>query len=265
MISQGVRGEPFKTFLAQVIRLSGLKNVDLVLCEEGIQMYSEAFTHRTADARHNYEIYEFLGDVTVNKSIAWYLSARFPQLNCPAGVKILTRLRSNLVSRKNLAAFAEELYFWEFVSASSEVKAARPIRMLEDIFEAFIAVTEILVDKYMQVGAGYIVCHRLISTLLNRREIKLSYKHLFDAKTRTKEIFDFFGQKLGTLTYESEVIQRVHHVKAMLNNEVCLGTGSAPIKIEAEQQASEEAIESLLKMGFVKPLSEEYSMFLDME
>jgi dsRNA-specific ribonuclease len=264
-IQYGVRGETFKLFIGHVLSLTGLRqaNTALILCDDGLDLYDQAFTHRTVDANRNYEFYEFLGDVTVNKTIAWYLANRFPQLNCPGGIKILTRLKSNLVSKKSLASLAKQLSFWEFVSASIDVKTLKLDKTLEDVFEAFIAVTEILVDRYVQPNAGFIVCNRLISHLLDTRKIPLHHETLFDAKTRTKELFDFFGAKLGTLTYKVEVIDRVHHVTAMLNNEVELGKGSASIKIDAEQLASAEAIQKLNDMGYVKPLTDEYKMFLD--
>lgn len=266
-ITNGVRGEAFIFFLKSVVSLTGLRDIDVILCPEGIDLYDQAFTHRTVDSVRNYEFYEFLGDSTVNKSIAWYLAGRFPHLHCPGGIKILTRLKSNLVSKKSLASLARQLSFWEFVSASTDVRSMKMDKTLEDIFEAFIAVTEILVDRYLEPGAGFVVCHRLISCLLDRRDISLRYEDLFDAKTRIKEIFDFFGTKLGSLSYEFLLIDRVHYVTAILKTgdgrKFILGEGDAIIKVDAEQKASEKAIAQLKSMGYEKPIGEEYKNYLD--
>ena len=44
----------------------------------------------------NYEPIEILGDSIVNCCIVWYLSRRFPQLNCQDGVKIIARLKIDM-------------------------------------------------------------------------------------------------------------------------------------------------------------------------
>lgn len=265
----GKRGEEFRSFIRRALSFSHLQEhlYDLILTDEGLELYDQAFTHRTIHPQQNYEIFEFLGDVTVNKCIAWYLCKRFPHLMRPEGVKILTRIKSNLISKKSLASFAKQLHFWDFVSASTEIRTMKMDKTLEDVFEAFIAVTEILVDKLIKQGAGFCVCYRLISNLLDTREISLSYETLFDAKTRIKEIFDYFGSKLGTLKYEVKSLDRFHHISATVrlpDGEVkFLGKGSAPIKVDAEQKASEEAIKTLSIMGFTKPLSDDYKMFFE--
>jgi dsRNA-specific ribonuclease len=137
-------------------------------------------------------------------------------------------------------------------------------KVLEDVFEAFFAVIELLADTKIKQGVGYFMCYNIISTLMNNREISLKYKDLFDAKTRLKELFDFFGEKLGQLKYSVEKVERFHYVKAQVistRGTRVLGLGKAPLKADAEQIAAEEAITSLSKMGFYKPLPDTYKNF----
>lgn len=269
----GIRGKPFVDFLENVLDLAKVnkQHYETLLSEKGIALYSQAFTHKTADAKLNYEYLEFLGDVTVNKCVAWYLSRRFPHLNCPEGIKVLTRLKSNIISKKSFALFAKQLDFWNYISANAEIKAKRMDKALEDVFEAFFGATEMLVDSEIHPGAGYYLCYRIIETILDKQHLTLKYNVLFDAKTRLKETFDFFGsQKLGVLKYESaEQItdtERSHLVKTFLVSNpqrapILLGEGKASIKTDAEQQASEASLKTLSDMGFVKPLSDDYKMF----
>jgi len=265
-IYRGIRGDKFIYFLGQVLSLSNLNQqyYSVLLDKESVQLYDQAFTHRTADPVNNYEYLEFLGDTTLNKSIAWYLSRRFPQLNCPEGVKVLTRLKINLISKKSFAEFAKQLSFWNFVSADSETRSMKMDKTLEDVFEAFFGATESIIDSRIQLGAGYSICYNIIEKLLDSRDISLKYDHLFDAKTRLKEIFDHFGEKIGTLKYETDKVDRIHYVKAILLplNKV-IGEGSAPLKADAQQRASEKSIRTLRNMGFVKPLSDGYKMFCE--
>ena len=273
-VQLGVRGKPFVQFLENVLLLSNFnkQSVNSLLNEPGIALYDQAFTHKTCNPKINYEHLEFLGDVTVNKCIAWYLSRRFPHLNCPEGIKVLTRLKSNIISKKSFASFARQLDFWDYISANTEVKTKRMDKALEDVFEAFFGATEMLVDSHFHEGAGYYMCYRIIENVLNKQHLTLKYDVLFDAKTRLKETFDFFGsQKLGVLKYDSTEVtsdpdRRTHLVKTFLiypngRPPLLLGEGQANIKTEAEQLASEISLKTLSQLGFVKPLSEDYKMF----
>jgi len=265
-VYNGIRGEPFEFFLKQVLSLSNLnpKYYEVLLDKEGIKLYTQAFTHRTADEKINYEYLEFLGDTTLNKAIAWYLSRRFSHLNCPEGVKVLTRLKINLISKRSFAMFAKQLSFWDFVSVDLDTRANKMDKTLEDVFEAFFGATEKLIDERVQVGAGYSICYGIISKLLDSRDISLKYDHLFDAKTRLKEIFDYFGDKLGKLKYVTEKNDRLHTTKAILvqpHRQLTLGEGYAPLKVDSEQKASEYAIRELKRLNFVKPLSNDYKLF----
>lgn len=268
-IYNGIRGERFVYFLQQVLSLSNLNKqyYDILLDKESLIMYDQVFTHKTANPDNNYEYLEFLGDTTLNKSIAWYLSRRFPQLKCPQGVKVLTRLKINLISKRSFASFAKQLHFWDFVSADMDVRSMKMDKTLEDVFEAFFGATELIIDSRIQMGAGYLICYNIVKHLLDSRDISLKYEHLFDAKTRLKEIFDHFSDKLGELKYDTKKVDRIHHVTAKLvksssfEKDHFLGYGSAPLKADAQQRAATEAIATLELMGFVKPLSDSYALF----
>lgn len=270
VIHYAPRGNTFKTFLEQVLSLSSLKEryKDVLLDDYGIRMYHCAFTHITVDPIHNYEYLEFLGDTTLNKSIAWYLPKRFPQLRCAEGVKILTRLKINLISKRSFATFAKALHFWEFVSCDVEVRSTKMDKTLEDVFEAFFGVTETLLDQRIRHGVGYAVCYDMISSLLDRYELSLKYEDLFDAKTRLKEIIDHFGAEFGTIKYESEKTERTHEVSVVYTNKEgtkTLGKGSSPLKADAQQKAADVAIKTLKMMGYVKALPECYKRFCETE
>ncbi len=268
-IFRGIRGNKFKYFLSQVLSLSNLSKqyYSVLLDKEGLNLYDQAFTHKTASETHNYEFFEFLGDTTLNKIIAWYLSRRFPQLNCPEGVKVLTRLKINLISKKSFVEFAKQLQFWDFISADMDIRTNKMDKTLEDVFEAFFGVTELLIDSKIRQGAGYSVCYNIIHALMERRDISLKYEDLFDAKTRLKEMFDYFGDNLGKLVYTTEKVERTHHVKIHIirpnGEQHLLGEGNGALKANAEQKAANDALVILKNNGYTKPMSEGYKMFCD--
>jgi dsRNA-specific ribonuclease len=257
------RDKRFDNFIRNILKLSNLTKKQISdLVDKNILLYEQVFTHKSANENINYEIYEFLGDTTVNKAIAWYLTRRYPQLACPKGVKILTRLKINLVSKKSFSILAKRLYFWNFVTASEEERQNRMNKILEDVFEAFFGLTEYLVDTDIQFGLGYAICYNIIHHLMEQENISLKYEDLFDAKTRLKEIFDYFKENIGILKYTSirdieakkffTKIFRIHE-----GVEYFLSEGEGPLKLTSEQFAAESAIQILKIQGFIRPLSDD--------
>lgn len=267
-IYSGDRGINFENMLRNILKKGKLKKdyIDLII-KNGIPLYSQAFTHPTADENNNYEPLEFLGDSIVNCVIVWYLSRRFPQLNCQDGVKILARLKINLVSKKVFANFGSELDFWRYVSADKETRDTKMKKTLEDVFEAFFGATQKLIDSEIRMGVGYSICYNIIQNLFENMQISLKYEDLYDPKTRLKEVFDFFKDKIGQVKYENERIDRIQYVKVYRlytdergkKQKILLGQGSAALKPDAVQKAASRAIEYLNREGkFIKDVPEIY-------
>lgn len=266
-IYKGIRGKPFVCFLTNILSLSGIhpKYYNVLLDSEGLALYNQAFTHRSVDAVNNYEFFEFLGDTTINKAICWYLSRKFVNLNCPDGVKVLTRLKINLISKRSFANFAKQLYFWDFVSADMDVRNTKMDKTLEDVFEAFFGVTETLIDTKIQYGSGYAFCYNMIKELMDTRQLSLKYEDLFDAKTRLKETFDYFGDRLGKLHTEYVRHDKIHNVTFFIvinGQRTTIGNGTGSLKAHAEQTASEYSLRTLKYMGYYKPIPDGYTQFI---
>lgn len=265
----GKRDESFRNMIADILSKSNIKPkyIELLLNEDGMRLYSKIFTHESIDPNNNYEFYETLGDSTANKCIVWYLSRRFPQLNCPEGVKVISRLKIHLVSKDTFFAFAQSLNMWNFISATSDIRQTKMKKVLEDVFEAFIGATELLADEKIKQGVGYTIVYNIISTILDSVDISLEYEVLFDAKTRLKEIFDKFKERIGKIEYdavrgETDKLFTVNALSVLPNGRrQILGTGKASLKIDAEQRAAEVAIQTLARSGISKPIPPEYLKF----
>jgi dsRNA-specific ribonuclease len=259
----GIRGKKFTSFLEELIKCSTLHtkyiNGPSGIIKLGLPLFTQAFTHRTINSECNYEHLEFLGDVTLNKSIAWYLSRRYPQLNCPAGVKILTRLKINLISKKSFATIAKRLHFLEFISVDVDLRTKKMDKILEDVFEAFFGALEYIIDIHIGVGLGYITCYSIIDAILSKEHISLEYNDLFDAKTRLKEIFDQYHESLGNCDYKCTKVENLHYVSIFSSVRGFLGKHSAVLKADAQQAASEIAVTNLAKWGFTKNIPPEYT------
>jgi dsRNA-specific ribonuclease len=268
----GPRDDSFKNLISKLLEIGGIKKkyIDELLSPEALTYFGTAFTHPTASTDNNYEFLETLGDLTLNKAIGWYLARRFPQINCPQGKDILTRLKIQLIQTKGFVELAEPLGFWNFISCDLETRASivSKNKILEDVFESIFGALEFYIDAKYNIGVGYTICYKIISRLLDLKNISLKYEMLVDAKTRLKEIFDLHKNTLGTIEYIKENmpgvdIEYVANAIQYLPNKtrIIIGRGKALSKSDAEKMAAEQAIDVLAKQGYFKIVPDEYKRF----
>ena len=270
-IINGPRDDTFKNLIVSLLRRGKMatKYIDQILDEDGMDLYSKAFTHPTADESNNYEFYEMMGDASVNCAIVWYLNRKFPHLHCPGGVKIIARLKIILVSKRTFGPLAEKLGLWPFVTASKETKGTQMKQTLEDVFEAFFGVTQTLIDNNIKMGRGSAIIYNMIESIYDEHiPISLKYEDLFDAKTRLKETFDFpeFKDNLTELTYHreknmEEKMNTVTITARIRGHFQQIGIGKGTLKPTAEQNAARNAIYNLQKKGYTRPIPERFREF----
>ena len=263
VIYNGSRGDDFREMIVNVLKLGKMspKYFDILTSEKSIREYDKVFTSSSADVKNNYQIYEILGDSTANKCIVWYFYRRFPQLHCSEGVKVIARLKINYVGKKEFATIGENLGFWNYITATVEERNIKRKSLLEDVFEAFVGVTEYLLDEHFQVGVGYSIIYDIFENIFDKKDISLRYDNLYDSKTRLKEYFDTH-QELGKLIYitdkDIETNIFVSNLVTDTNRGRVLGTGRATNKGDAEQIAAQAAIN---RFGYIKEIPDFYKYF----
>ena len=273
----GDRGEAFRKLIISVLEIGRIKSkyIDILTSNKNLEVYSMVFTSASANPDENYEVFEQIGDLSINKFIVSYMYRRFPQLNCPQGVKIVARLRINYGSKDSLEKIADKLGFWNFISSSVEDRNRRRKHLLEDVLEAFIGATEMLLDKEFRPGVGYAIVYDILKVIFNQINISLRYEDMYDAKTRLKELFDW-DKNLGDIEYsvieqgegiptKIHVIQIVGGIKNKKNiiggTRTVIGEGVAPLKSDAEQKAALKGLIFFQRRGIVKPIPEIYNTF----
>jgi dsRNA-specific ribonuclease len=284
------RDYSFKKMITSLLERGQLKAkyINILTNDENMELYSNAFTAASADPIKNYEIFEQLGDLSANKFIVWYAYHRFPQLECPLGVKVVARIRINYGARQSFSQIADSLGFWPFISASMEDRSRKKKDLLEDCLEAFIGCTEKILDKAYRPGVGYGIVFDILSDIFDKIPISLHYNDLYDAKTRLKELFDMhkslgtwvFIDKRNELLAESNIYQvptgsskqpiiqktgpsKKDFISLPQSNWVHLGKGMAAKKADAQQKAADYGLRSLNRNGWVREIPEEYTRFLE--
>ena len=273
----GIRGEKFRHFVKDLLLISGVKSkyVEEMTSDENIILYENVFTNKDYDEHNNYEFMELMGDVTCNKIIVWYLKNRFPILNNTDGVKVMARLRINLVSGKHFAYIARKLGFLPYVSYTTETINEKQLNsILEDCLEAFIGATETIIDNKYE-GLGYKVCYKIFEKILDEEYISLSYNDLYDPITRLKETFDYYNSESlkGTCPYiwgqmkwvVNKTEEGQHHVRfcqknSLTKDEKLIREDFGQYLDETKNRICDNYLHFLKNEGYEKKISAYYLM-----
>lgn len=265
----GSRGTDFKDFIVKLLQIGGIKTkyISILTDTNGMKLYTKAFTSESVDSEDNYQVLEQVGDLSGNKIIVNYMYEKFPQLDCTEGVKVVARLRINYGAKQCFSEIARKLGFWNFISASNELRQRKMKSLLEDVFEAFLGATERLGDKIKRVGFGYAIVYDILASIFDEMDISLKYEDLYDAKTRLKELFDT-NATLGSLIYEEQKSETFTLSTIFLKNtegKFKIGEGKASLKADAQQKAASNSLYLLSKKGISKPIPKIYQQFNNCE
>lgn len=286
----GSRGEDFKKLITSILSKGGLKSryIKMLTDDEAMKIYGCAFTSELVDSDNNYQVLEQVGDLSGNKFIVNYMYNRFPQLDCADGVKVVARLRINYGAKESFAEIARKFGFWEFISATNDLRQRKMKSLLEDVFEAFLGATERILDKRKRTGVGYAIVNDILTSIFDEMDISLRYEDLYDAKTRLKELFDLHEMSLGPLVYKDQKRDMitfssafrvqggkyeektdeygnviVNKKKIIGGKYIKIGEGSAALKSDAQQNSASSALNNLKKQGWFKPIPRIYQLFND--
>jgi len=240
--------------ISRICRRANVKSKYARTLIDNIQpYYVKVFTDSSYDPRDNYEIFEFLGDVTINKFVAWYLFFRYPQFDCPQGVKVLTRMKINAISKTTFSQIADSLGFWPLIRASETRKNSAKSKksMLEDVFEAFFGATELILDTTYIRGLGSAVCYTILQSLFDEVDFSLKYEDLYDAVTRLKELGDS-NPSLLPIEYVQKTNPNVPNEKMTIVfvHREQLGEAEGPLVDERKKIAAAKAMEILTARGY---------------
>lgn len=276
-IHYGIRGEDFQALIKSVLIKAKLREqyLNILLDEESMNIYNQAFTSDTANITDNYEVFEQLGDVLLGAFIVWYTYRRYPRLMKPEGVKVVARIRINYVGEEQLAELAENLNFGPYITSAVDQRGEEDrlddenwMKLLEDVFEAFIGATAYILDNRIRQGVGYAIVYDILSHIFDELPMSLEYSSLFDSVTRLKELYDMNKATLGpkVLYYEQYLPEqkRTEVSVYILDNKgkkVTIGKGLARRKARAKRMAAEQAIQYLTSKGYTRTVPAIYGNY----
>ena len=238
----------FTDFIKNVLVSAKIKQkyIDTLTSPSSISYFTTAFTDPSYDSENNYLYFRTLGTVTLHKIFVWYTTKKFEGIN----PKILTQIKINFLKVSKLGEFMETLNFGDHILYDPKLKMSNKI--IEMVFEAFIGVIELLINKNYKIGIGYVVVNKLCTHFLEKLNIDLDELKLSDSKTKLKELFMSLNSKLEYTSEKDE--SNIFHVKIFMvdDKREKLGEGSGKTIISGEQEAAKKALELLKSRGIYK-------------
>jgi len=208
------------------------------------EVFTQALQHRSYHQRSHHSLrsnerLEFLGDSVLNLIVGEYLYKKHPR----AEEGDLTKMRSRLVNKKALAAYAKDFGLSEFILMSPS--AAQSLdkgheTITADTFEAVIAA--IYVDGGFDAARTFV--ERQVLGAMKRGSVITEDENY---KSLLLEYSQSHGLGIPRYMIVREVgpdHDRTFTVDVLLNN-VRRGSGSGKNKKEAEQAAASQALENL--------------------
>jgi dsRNA-specific ribonuclease len=264
----------FYDFVSALLKRGNVKEVHikLFLSDTNMIELKKAFTHPSYDHINNFEMYELLGDGSVNEFVPYYIRDRFPKI---ISVKWITRIKHNLVSKKQLAIFARKEGIEDHILYGDEIavlKAKAPkdlrqyksskgkskdyISVLEDVMEAFFGcLVTIIQNSGKSHGVAVQICHNIMRSFFDAEEISTKYDEVFDAISRLKELYESKNRGFRWPNDQAYVVNKVNDTfKADVygwpkgtktpedKNKILLASAVGVDKDEAKQKAAAKAL-----------------------
>lgn len=175
----------FQECVVDIVTRTGAPEEDMKKMFEEKDTYQEfakCFVPFALDSVNNYELYEFVGDQSLNKATFNYifrvLRSRIENKDKSIVIGYIDALKAHYVSKKFYSDLAVNIGFTEFLhrvcfqqeaafDALKERKPKKLISLYEDVMEAFIGCLELTLDRFVGMHRGYAYVANFVYDLLS--------------------------------------------------------------------------------------------------
>ncbi len=214
------------------------KSLDYVFTDE--TWLRQALTHPSVDQKRstnlNYERLEYLGDAVLELVVSRELFTRYPK----ADEGVLTKMRSAIVSRANLASLCEALGWGECMDLSPQLEKSggrKALSILANTFESVIGA--VMMDS--NYNAARKVSLRLLDSSLDNAHNLITINHKGELLEKLQAI-NGLGPKYAVELVDESKPAGPFRARVMWND-MELGCAEGQSKHKAEMAAAAKALE----------------------
>lgn len=214
------------------------KSLDYVFTDE--TWLRQALTHPSVDQKRstnlNYERLEYLGDAVLELVVSRELFTRYPK----ADEGVLTKMRSAIVSRANLAKLCEELGWGEWMDMSPQLEKSggrKALSILANTFESVIGA--VMMDS--NYNAARKISLKLLASSLDNAHNLISINHKGELLEKLQAI-NGMGPKYAVELVDESKPAGPFRAHVMWNDKE-LGCAEGQSKHKAEMAAAAKALE----------------------
>lgn len=198
----------FKESIDDILARAGTPDEVIAQMTRDNSTYEElakCFIPAMLDPVHNYELYEMIGDQTLNKATFNYLfRILFPRIsNVEKKVTVgyMDTLKQFYISTKFYSRLAQDIGFSEFlhrvcyrrqnILVSIVGRDSKNLEQVyEDLMEAFVGCLELLLDRYVGMHRGYAYVANFVYDLLSDIHINFDARQYWSSHRILKEAND---------------------------------------------------------------------------
>ena len=215
------------------------RSLDYVFTDE--TWLKQALTHPSVDQKRstnlNYERLEYLGDAVLELVVSRELFTRYPK----ADEGVLTKMRSAIVSRANLAKLCEELKWGQYMDMSPQLEkngGRAALSILANTFESVIGA--VMMDS--NYNAARKVSLRLLESSLDNAHNLITINHKGELLEKLQAI-NGQGPKYMVEPVDESSPAGPFRAKVMWND-LELGSAVGQSKHKAEMAAAADALQN---------------------
>lgn len=232
----------FRDFIRRLMRMAKMPDsvINELTTENNLNNFKQAFTHCTVSDT-NYEVYETIGDVTLNKCIIWFFRRMIPDVT----PEQLTLLKIKFASTKLMSVYARELGFDNYILANDDAVKHR-CKILEDVLESFIGCLEFMADK-LSMHSGYAYAYNFVSVYVERyvSNMSISEQDLLDPISTLKNLSDKHRFSVEYV-HDTISVRGLNHVSTNIKlGDKSIAVSVARTKKQSKIQAAELALQEL--------------------
>ena len=215
------------------------KSLNYVFTDE--TWLKQALTHPSVDQKRstnlNYERLEYLGDAVLELVVSRELFTRYPK----ADEGVLTKMRSAIVSRANLAKLCEELKWGQYMDMSPQLEKSggrSALSILANTFESVIGA--VMMDS--NYNAARKVSLRLLESSLDNAHNLITINHKGELLEKLQAI-NGLGPKYAVEPVDEARPAGPFRARVMWND-MELGCAEGQSKHKAEMAAAADALQN---------------------